>query len=508
LVPFEKLWPTAFLGLNGTSENFNYNSLISKTSSNGLNAPVEKLHIAAMNEALCCCEYARGTDGETRHLLQCLCECEDFDKLADECFSAVCCDCCGCEDEEEGGAGGTTQQQQQHQRTPEQAAAARTAKIVERLAMVRGLLGTIADRARVPWFGGARQVNCGAVAALACLRAARLAAWLAPSDWAPWRLGVLGGAGGVLVGAHLLCLRLPWRTDFFPTWVLASVWGIYSDFRVHVAPTLPRAELWLAHALLALTLLSFALAVLWRPPGDRGGSGGGGSGKGKGKGAAAAADDDEDEEMCALQQHGDDDERSYKCRVCGGPAIVRRDHHCVWINQCVGAHNNRPFLAFVLAFGTLAWYYAWAALRVDGGGGGVVAVLAHAWALARAWRLPLPLLGAIYAALGGAFAMALAASQLMNISQGLTTHEQVRRDRHRGGGGARAAEAGNAAGVGVAPVADAVKRGREFSALPAAAAVAAADAAAGATPLMRAENWREWWRATARAQHRARWRWQ
>ena len=472
-----------------------------------------------MEEGLCCCEYSRGTDGETRHLLQCLCECDDFDKLADECFSAACCACCGCEDEEEGGGGGTIQQQQQ-QRTPEQAAAARTAKIVERLAMVRGLLGTIADRARVPWFGGARQVNCGAVAALISLRAARLAAWLAPSDWAPWRLGVLGGAGAMLVGAHLLCLRLPWRTDFFAAWVLASVWGIYADFRVHVAPMLPRAELWSAHALLALTLLSFALAVLRRPPGDRGGSGGGGDGgKGKGKGAAAAAaaaDEDEDEEMCALQQHGDDDERSYKCRVCGGPAIVRRDHHCVWINQCVGAHNSRAFLAFVLAFGTLAWYYAWAALRVDSGGGGdaggVVAALSHAWALARAWRLPLPLVGALYAALGGAFAMALAAGQLMNISQGLTTHEQVRRGRRRGGGGARAAaEAGNAAGIGEAPVADAVKRGREFFALPlpaAAAAAAATAAAAGATPLMRAENWREWWRVTARAQRRARWRWQ
>ena len=46
---------------------------------------------SSRDEGLCCCEYARASDGATRHLLQFLCECDAFDQLADEMLDS-CCD--------------------------------------------------------------------------------------------------------------------------------------------------------------------------------------------------------------------------------------------------------------------------------------------------------------------------------------------------------------------------------------------------------------------------------
>ncbi|CAE8691368.1 unnamed protein product, partial [Polarella glacialis] len=53
----------------------------------------------------------------------------------------------------------------------------------------------------------------------------------------------------------------------------------------------------------------------------------------------------------------DASDRCYACRVCAH-TVHRRDHHCVWINQCVGSHNHRSFVAFVSGVTVLAWAYA------------------------------------------------------------------------------------------------------------------------------------------------------
>eukprot|EP00388_Colpodella_angusta_P001575 GDKJ01004953.1.p1 GENE.GDKJ01004953.1~~GDKJ01004953.1.p1 ORF type:complete len:1056 (+),score=286.85 GDKJ01004953.1:36-3203(+) len=39
--------------------------------------------------------------------------------------------------------------------------------------------------------------------------------------------------------------------------------------------------------------------------------------------------------------------RSKHCRVCGC-CVRTMDHHCVWINNCVGKHNHRSFMLFVV----------------------------------------------------------------------------------------------------------------------------------------------------------------
>ncbi|XP_028839090.1 palmitoyltransferase ZDHHC23-A [Denticeps clupeoides] len=41
--------------------------------------------------------------------------------------------------------------------------------------------------------------------------------------------------------------------------------------------------------------------------------------------------------------------RAGHCRICGG-CVLRLDHHCVWINCCVGQANHRDFLLTLLLF--------------------------------------------------------------------------------------------------------------------------------------------------------------
>lgn len=48
--------------------------------------------------------------------------------------------------------------------------------------------------------------------------------------------------------------------------------------------------------------------------------------------------------------------RTHHCRVCK-KCVLRMDHHCVWINNCVGHRNYKPF--FVLVFyATMACAYS------------------------------------------------------------------------------------------------------------------------------------------------------
>jgi palmitoyltransferase ZDHHC3/7/25 len=47
--------------------------------------------------------------------------------------------------------------------------------------------------------------------------------------------------------------------------------------------------------------------------------------------------------------------RAHHCRICKR-CIKRMDHHCPWINNCVGERNQKYFLQFLTYVGILALY--------------------------------------------------------------------------------------------------------------------------------------------------------
>lgn len=47
--------------------------------------------------------------------------------------------------------------------------------------------------------------------------------------------------------------------------------------------------------------------------------------------------------------------RAHHCRICKR-CIRRMDHHCPWINNCVGERNQKYFLQFLLYVGILSIY--------------------------------------------------------------------------------------------------------------------------------------------------------
>ncbi|KAH9814410.1 DHHC palmitoyltransferase-domain-containing protein [Melampsora americana] len=59
--------------------------------------------------------------------------------------------------------------------------------------------------------------------------------------------------------------------------------------------------------------------------------------------------------------------RAHHCRICG-VCWLKYDHHCPWINQCVGLHNERYFFLF-LVYMTISniWivYWGWTSFLIS-----------------------------------------------------------------------------------------------------------------------------------------------
>ncbi|CAK9031839.1 unnamed protein product [Durusdinium trenchii] len=240
------------------------------------------------DEEMNCCEYLR-EDGEVRHVLQCFCECNDLDSLADDCIKCCC----------------------EGQRLQGPA-------LREKL---RRVCWSCAERFRMPWPGGAVEVPWpGAWAALLVLWALRRLLEL--STWLPWVAGWLLLGFGHLLLIHLMCLALPMRSEYLVAWVFFSIMGLYGDYSREVWPNQALGPRVASHLLLLEVVVTFGASVALKPK--------------------------KDEELSA---------GSFPCRICGR-SIHGRDHHCVWINQCVGTHNHRSFLLFLLGLTLLSWSYA------------------------------------------------------------------------------------------------------------------------------------------------------
>ena len=55
--------------------------------------------------------------------------------------------------------------------------------------------------------------------------------------------------------------------------------------------------------------------------------------------------------------------RSKHCSVCK-KCVAKMDHHCVWINNCVGLSNHRYFLLFLVTTAVYCWYGSYLSIQV------------------------------------------------------------------------------------------------------------------------------------------------
>ncbi|KAL5358179.1 DHHC palmitoyltransferase-domain-containing protein [Aspergillus floccosus] len=124
--------------------------------------------------------------------------------------------------------------------------------------------------------------------------------------------------------------------------------------------------------------------------------------------------------------------RCYHCRVCDN-CVETLDHHCVWLNNCVGRRNYRYFFTFVSSSTLLALFLLGASLAHL-----LVYRLREGISFGAAidqWRVPFAMV--IYGAIAAPYPASLWAYHLFLVGRGETTreylnsHKFAKADRHR-----------------------------------------------------------------------------
>ncbi|XP_048202600.1 palmitoyltransferase ZDHHC23 isoform X1 [Perognathus longimembris pacificus] len=291
-------------------------------------------------EPLCCCEYI-DQNGEKNHMAACLCDCQDLDEGCDRWL---------------------------------------TCKSVQPETCER-IMDTISDRLRIPWLRGAKKVNISIIPPLVLLPV-----FLHVASW-HFLLGVV-----VLTSLPVLALwyyylthRRKEQTLFFLSLGLFSLGYMYYVFLREVVPKGHVGPTQLAVLTCGLFLILFALYRAKKNPGYLNNSASNdksisssqieclnkkGQEQTKGFPGADASRSlnnrmpkDElagssrmvagsptkaKEDWCAKCQLVRP-ARAWHCRICG-ICVRRMDHHCVWINSCVGESNHQAFILALLIF--------------------------------------------------------------------------------------------------------------------------------------------------------------
>uniref|UniRef100_A0A3B3D5Z2 Palmitoyltransferase n=1 Tax=Oryzias melastigma TaxID=30732 RepID=A0A3B3D5Z2_ORYME len=280
-------------------------------------------------ETLCCCEYVN-RHGERSHIAACCCDCEDLDDAFDRFLK-------------------------------------RESQKPDSLSQVAAV---ISDRIRVPWLrGGAQKLDLSIIPPLILLPALLHLAAL------HFLLGLV-----VLITLPVLVLwyyyfthRKKGRTLFFLSLALFSLAYMYYVFIVEVFPRGDVGSFELAAVTVGITLTVMVLFHSKRNPGvvrpdkeavhstvtyysplaDRDSPL---NGRRQDVTLITASQTELDGpdlkesnrnwcSVCRVVRPP----RAGHCRICG-VCVLRLDHHCVWINSCVGQANHRSFLLTLILF--------------------------------------------------------------------------------------------------------------------------------------------------------------
>ncbi|XP_075053510.1 palmitoyltransferase ZDHHC23 [Mixophyes fleayi] len=277
-----------------------------------------------IDDGLCCCEYIN-QNGEKSHLAACLCDCEDLDEACDGWI---------------------------------------TCKSLQPEVLAR-VIETASDRCRVPWIRGARKLDVSILLPLFLLP---VSLYLA-AHHVFLTVVTLSSLPLLVIWYYRLTHRRKGKTLLFLSLALFSLGYMYYNF---VHEVFLKGHIGWGHLLtitwgLLMTLLFLVKAK--RDPGYLNRSTNITRVKSEGKrdfgnNSWMVADKDFPRGLHGVQRENDyllTDKnwckvchvvrlpRSGHCRICGS-CVQRLDHHCVWINNCIGAQNHKFFILLLLVF--------------------------------------------------------------------------------------------------------------------------------------------------------------
>ncbi|XDV47464.1 hypothetical protein PO909_017084 [Leuciscus waleckii] len=286
------------------------------------------------DDPLCCCEYIDRHGGRS-HMAACCCDCEDLDEACDRWMK----------------------------------------KESQNPGSLSRVVATISDRLRVPWISGARQVDLSLIPPLILLPVFLHIAAL------HYLLGivVLTAVPIMVIWYYYFTHRKKGRTLFFLSLALFSLFYMFYLFITEIVPhgDVNHLQLCAVTAGVALTVISLIITkrgpgyvrpcpsdthstvTYHKPPPD----------------VDAAYLNGEQHQVVIANRAGPPEQtdesgtaqesvqrrnwctvckvvrppRAGHCRICG-VCILRLDHHCVWINSCVGQANHLSFLLMLVFF--------------------------------------------------------------------------------------------------------------------------------------------------------------
>ncbi|XP_077525380.1 zinc finger DHHC-type palmitoyltransferase GABPI isoform X2 [Amblyomma americanum] len=195
------------------------------------------------------------------------------------------------------------------------------------------------DRIRVPWLGGAKRVELDLISPIILLPTVLL---LACHSWTMLMItfSVLPFA---LYFTHRRCLRNRTRTKFFLSWTVTSLVVLLGVFQLEVVPYL---EILFSENTVLMLAVAFTCLCAYQvhscPP-DLVATG-------------VTLEAGKSAEVCSVNVPYSETEDA-KCSVCQvvqpprcshchlcGRCFLKRDHHCVWLDTCIGEKNHRAFI--------------------------------------------------------------------------------------------------------------------------------------------------------------------